>query len=133
MTDHNGSPTTERRQQTEPTTTTEDTPSGINTDESKHTDESTMVKLEAKVELHSESTHTTPTIADLKQQNGLTDKQLDTEVSEQNLYILADSFDNYKQYIDKLGLSPHEREDLKKIEYTEDHQISYERSFETVA
>jgi len=53
------------------------------------------------------------TVEELKDQTGITDAQLDSNIIDNNLYILADCFDNYQHFLDKLGLKKHQKLDLK--------------------
>ena len=56
------------------------------------------------------------TIDDLKRRTGVSDAQLDTEVIDHDLPILAGCFDNYNDYVDVLGLKAHERADARRTE-----------------
>ena len=49
----------------------------------------------------------------------MNDAQLDSEVIEQDLYNLAGCFDNYSDYLDKLGLTPAEKSDVRREEHLE--------------
>ncbi len=62
------------------------------------------------------------TMADLKSQTGVTDAQLDKELVNSDIQILAGCFGNYKTYIDQLGLDASKQADLLKVEYIENHQ-----------
>ncbi len=63
-----------------------------------------------------------PTIAVLKSQTGVTDAQLDKELVNSDIQILAGCFSNYKAYVDQLELDPSKQADLSRVEYTENHQ-----------
>ena len=56
------------------------------------------------------------TIEELIKQTGISDAQLDTEIPERDLHILAGCFDNFDDYMDKLELIPPERTDVRRIE-----------------
>ena len=47
------------------------------------------------------------------------DIQLDTEIIEHDLYVLAGCFDNYNDYLPKLGLTPAEQADVRRVEFLE--------------
>ena len=65
------------------------------------------------------------TIDDLKRRTEVSDAQLDTEVIDHDLPILADCFDNYNDYVDVLGLKAHERADVRRTELLENsHQAA---------
>ena len=44
---------------------------------------------------------------------GVTDLQLDRRIEEVDLYTLADCFDNTKDYVEKLGLTPGQQADVR--------------------
>ncbi len=50
------------------------------------------------------------------------DAQLDTEIPTKDLHILAGCFDNYEDFLHKLGLSPAQCKDIKAKEYLNDSQ-----------
>ncbi len=50
------------------------------------------------------------------------DAQLDTEIPTKDLHILAGCFDNYEDFLDKLGLSPSQCKDIKAKEYQNNSQ-----------
>ena len=65
------------------------------------------------------------TVDELKRRTGVSDAQLDTEVIERDLPILADCFDNYHDYVDVLGLKAHEHADARRTELLENsHQAA---------
>ena len=65
------------------------------------------------------------TIDELKRRTGVSDAQLDTEVIDHDLPILAGCFDNYNDYVDVLGLKAHERADVRRTEFLENcHQAA---------
>ena len=64
------------------------------------------------------------TIEDLIKQTGVSDAQLDTEIPERELHILAGCFDNYNDYTDKLGLTPAEQADVRRTELLENSRRS---------
>ena len=65
------------------------------------------------------------TIDVLKRRTGVSDAQLDTEVIDHDLPILAGCFDNYNDYVDMLGLKAHERADVWRAELLENsHQAA---------
>ena len=55
----------------------------------------------------------------MKRKAGISDVQLDAEVIKCDLPILADCFDNYNDYVDVLGLKPHEHSDARRTEFLE--------------
>ena len=55
------------------------------------------------------------TVDGFKNQTGVTDQQLDTIISENDILGLAASFDNYEHYLVKLGLSPAQRVRVSNI------------------
>ena len=61
-------------------------------------------------------------IEDLKKRTGITDTQLDTEIVECNLQILACRFDHFGGYLDKLDLTRSARCDIRKVNLLEDNQ-----------
>ena len=63
------------------------------------------------------------TIDDLKRRTGVSDAQLDTEVIDHDLPVLAGCFDNYNDYVDVLGLKAHERADARRTELLENSHI----------
>ena len=56
------------------------------------------------------------TIDELKRRTGVSDAQLDTEVIDHDLPILAGCFDNYNDYVDVLGLKPAEHADVRSVQ-----------------
>ncbi|XP_064400845.1 uncharacterized protein LOC135346993 isoform X5 [Halichondria panicea] len=55
----------------------------------------------------------TVTIEELKERTKVTDSQLDTEIEETDMIVLAAHFDNVDTYAVQLGLDPSERRDVK--------------------
>ncbi len=53
------------------------------------------------------------TIEELKERTKVTDSQLDTEIEETDMIVLAAHFDNVDTYAVQLGLDPSERRDVK--------------------
>ena len=49
----------------------------------------------------------------------MNDALLDSEAIEHDLYNLAGCFDNYNDYLDKLGLTPAEQSDVRRVEFLE--------------
>ena len=50
----------------------------------------------------------------------MSDYQLDTEISELDLYNLAGCFDHYKDYLDTLGLIPAEQSDVRTSHFLQE-------------
>ncbi|XP_064400722.1 uncharacterized protein LOC135346877 isoform X10 [Halichondria panicea] len=66
----------------------------------------------------------TVTIEELKERTKVTDSQLDTEIEETDMIVLADHFDNVETYPAMLGLSPAEQKDVKLDWYLNDMQTA---------
>ena len=63
-------------------------------------------------------------IAEFKRRTGLSEAQLDAEITDYDLPILAACFGNYNDYLDRFGLNRADRMTLKSIEYREDFQAA---------
>ena len=64
------------------------------------------------------------TIDGLKRRTGVSDAQLDTEIIDPDLPILAGCFDNYNDYVDVLGPKAHECADVRRTELLENSHLA---------
>ena len=64
------------------------------------------------------------TLAVLKKRNRVSDTQLDTEVIEHDIYILAGCFDNLENYLDQLRLTPGQQTYIYDIAVRQDIQTA---------
>jgi len=67
-------------------------------------------------------------ISDLKMHTGVSDDQLDMEITD--LVLLADCFDSYVHYCDHLKLSSHEKADCRRVEYLHGSKLAMQKVLE---
>ena len=91
--------------------------SEVNTEDNEHTPQSTTPETKDKC-----SEPTPLTIEDLKIMTGISTAQLDKEIVEFDIFLLAGCFDRYSDYVDRLRLSPPECEDLRTEQFLYGHQ-----------
>ncbi len=68
------------------------------------------------------------TIGELKERTKVTDSQLDTEIKETDMIILAAHFDNVETYPVQLGLDPSERRDVTIIASNYDTRTAMDKA-----
>ncbi len=70
----------------------------------------------------------TVTIEELKECTKVTDSQLDTEIKETDMIILAAHFDNVETYPVQLGLSPAEHQTVRSLSFQYDIQTAMDKA-----
>ncbi len=70
----------------------------------------------------------TVTIEELKERTKVTDSQLDTEIKETDMIVLAAHFDNIETYPVQLGLNPAERQTVKSLSFQYDIQTAMDKA-----
>ncbi len=68
------------------------------------------------------------TIEELKERTKVTDSQLDTEIKETDMIILAAHFDNVETYPVQLGLSPAEHQTVRSLSFQYDIQTAMDKA-----
>ncbi len=70
----------------------------------------------------------TVTIEELKERTKVTDSQLDTEIKETDMIVLAAHFDNVETYPVQLGLSPAECQTVRSLSFQYDIQTAMDKA-----
>ena len=68
------------------------------------------------------------TIEELNEHAKVTDSQLDTEIKETDMIILAAHFDNVDTYAVQLGLSPAEQSDVRIAQLANGTQVAMDKA-----
>ena len=64
------------------------------------------------------------TVEDLKREYGFNDEQLDSMITEENLYDLAGAFRHHEVYLPKLALNPAQQTDIDNLVHKKGTQIA---------
>ncbi len=70
----------------------------------------------------------TVTIEELKERTKVTDSQLDTEIEETDMIVLAAHFDTVDTYTVQLGLSPAEQSDVTNSQLANGTQVAMDKA-----
>ncbi len=70
----------------------------------------------------------TVTIAKLKDRTKVTDSQLDTDIKETDMIVLADHFDNVETYPVQLGLTPAECQTVRSLSFQYDIKTAMDKA-----
>ena len=68
------------------------------------------------------------TIEELKDRTRVTDSQLDSEIEEADMILLAKHFDNAETLSVQLRLNPSQRKDVKNVAFLDDTQIAVDKA-----
>ncbi len=68
------------------------------------------------------------TIEELKERTKVTDSQLDTEIKETDMIVLAAHFDNVETYPVQLGLNPAEHQTVRSLSLQYDIQTAMDKA-----
>ncbi len=68
------------------------------------------------------------TIEELKERTKVTDSQLDTEIEETDMIVLADLFDIVDIYSEQLGLSPAEQIDVRIAQFVNGTKVAMDKA-----